>query len=266
MFDEYQTFKEAQDSLLLQLTEKDQKIQGLLVCKQDLKEKVSRLQNSEMKTVELPNSPINYCFTPGFKYVNVSIPSHPLLSTNVFVSPRFKKHTTCIGSRLLRKIGFTRGGLGKNVQGNAILVSPMLHTSREGLRYDVVSPSLSSLGLAESGNVVFVPNGIQSEEEPVDKCVKMVVHNKPKIVNIVIVSISQQKSHPSCYVHPKHKYVPYIYSHKNRRNLQRNLISWKDDTSYFQTSQRRCESQNHGRVLNIHCGQIDEWYWNHLHR
>ena len=87
----------------------------LLVCKQDLEEKVSRLQNSEMKTVVLPNSPINYCFVLGLKYVNVFVPSHPILSTNVFVSPRFKKHTTCIGSRLLRKIGFTRGGLGKNV-------------------------------------------------------------------------------------------------------------------------------------------------------
>ena len=87
----------------------------LLVSKQDLEENVSRLQNSEMKTVVLPNSPINYCFMPGFKYVNVSVPSHALLSTNFFVSPRFKKHTTCIGSRLLRKLGFTRGGLRKNV-------------------------------------------------------------------------------------------------------------------------------------------------------
>ena len=123
-----------------------------------------------------------------------------------------------------------------------LFLFPPLHTSREGLRYDVDSPSLSSLGLAESGNVVFVPSGIQSEEEPVDKCVvKIVVHNKPKIENISIASISEPKSHPSCYVHPKHKYVPYIYSNKNRRNLQRKLISWKDSTSYFQTSQRRCE-------------------------
>lgn len=32
MFDEYQALKEAHDSLLLQLTEKDETIQGLLVC------------------------------------------------------------------------------------------------------------------------------------------------------------------------------------------------------------------------------------------
>ena len=59
-FDEYQALKEAHDFLLLQLTEKDETIQGLLVCKQDIKEKFFQLQNVEMKTVELPNSPIEY--------------------------------------------------------------------------------------------------------------------------------------------------------------------------------------------------------------
>jgi hypothetical protein len=64
LFDEYQALREYYDAILLQLTVKDETIQGLQDCKQNLEEQVHRLQNVEnveKKTdvVEFPGSPIS---------------------------------------------------------------------------------------------------------------------------------------------------------------------------------------------------------------
>jgi hypothetical protein len=66
----------------------------------------------------------------------------------LFVSPRFEKHTTGIGSRLLSKMGYTEGGLGKNGQGIVALIMHEIMTLRMGLGYDVVVASLSTPALA----------------------------------------------------------------------------------------------------------------------
>jgi hypothetical protein len=54
MFDEYQALKEDYDAILLQLTEKDETIQGLQDCKQNLEDQV--LKNVEKKIVVDPGS------------------------------------------------------------------------------------------------------------------------------------------------------------------------------------------------------------------
>lgn len=135
-----------------------------MFCRQDLEENVSRLQNAEMKTIELPSSPIDDCNPPVCKSDNVYISSHSLLSTNGCVYPSFEKHTTGIGSRLLNKMGYIGGGLGKNGQGIVVPIAPEVKASRAGLGYDVAAPSSSLASLVESRNVVFVTGGIQNEE------------------------------------------------------------------------------------------------------
>ena len=57
-FDEYQTLKDAYDSLLLQLTKKVETIQDLQDCEQSLELEVNQLQKAKKKTanVEMPGS------------------------------------------------------------------------------------------------------------------------------------------------------------------------------------------------------------------
>jgi hypothetical protein len=43
---------------------------------------------------------------------------HSLLATTAKTSPRFEKHTTSIGSQLMSKIAYTKGGICKSGQGN----------------------------------------------------------------------------------------------------------------------------------------------------
>lgn len=49
MFNEYRALKEDYDAILLQLTEKDETIQGLQDCKQNLENQVHPLQNAKKK-------------------------------------------------------------------------------------------------------------------------------------------------------------------------------------------------------------------------
>ena len=128
LFDEYQALKEDYDSLLLKLNEKDETIQGLLLCRHNLEEEVYQLQSAEKKTdvVELPGSPITSstfdaldCIPIDCKKIDVDVfvSSHALLATNDVVSPSFEEHIRGIGSRLLSKMGYTEGGFGKKGQG-----------------------------------------------------------------------------------------------------------------------------------------------------
>ena len=110
------------------------------------------------------------------------VSSHALLSTNACISPSFEKHTTGVGSLMLRKMGYAGGGLGKNGQVIVVPIHPKLQTSRVSIEYDVVVTSVSSPGLHESKNIVLVTGRIQSEEQLVDECVdKLAIPNKPEI-------------------------------------------------------------------------------------
>lgn len=116
MFDEYQALKEDYDSLLWKLIEKDETIQGLLVCKQNLEDKVYQLKHTEKKidVVKLPSSPITSSTFDALvcspidckKDVDVCTPSHVLLATTDVISSSFEKCTIGIKSQLLSKMGY----------------------------------------------------------------------------------------------------------------------------------------------------------------
>lgn len=55
---------------------------------------------------------------------------------NVVFSPSFEKHSTSIASRLLSKMGCTKGGLVKDGQGVIVPITPKLRSSRQYLSYD----------------------------------------------------------------------------------------------------------------------------------
>jgi hypothetical protein len=102
------------------------------------------------------------------------------------VSPRFEKHTTGIGSRLLNKMGYIGGGLGKNGQGIVVPITPEMKSPRIGLGYDNVVSSLPTPGLSATKEVLFVAGGVQTnfpEEKSIVDCAKlideMVVPNMP---------------------------------------------------------------------------------------
>jgi hypothetical protein len=69
---------------------------------------------------------------------------HSLLATTSDISPRFEKHTTCIGYQLLSKMGYTRGGLGKSGQGIIVLIITKLRLPRAGLGYNGISSTNKS--------------------------------------------------------------------------------------------------------------------------
>lgn len=84
---------------------------------------------------------------------------HALLATND-ASPSFDNHNIRIGSLLLRKMGYTGRGLGKNGQGIVVPISHMIQTYKACFGYDVASTSLPTPGLAEHRKVLFVAGGI----------------------------------------------------------------------------------------------------------
>jgi len=68
--------------------------------------------------------------------VDVFTPSHALLATKVIFSSNFEKHTTRIGSRLLNKIGYTGGVIGKNGKSIDVPITPKMRSPRVYLGYD----------------------------------------------------------------------------------------------------------------------------------
>jgi hypothetical protein len=156
------------------------------------------------------------------------VSSHGLLATNNVVSPSFENHTTSIGSQLLRKMGYTRGGLGKNGQGIVVPISPEIQTSRAGLGYDVVVvASPSTPGLVESRKVLFVAGEVQTElleEKPTVDCPEQVNEvDMPELENLlqmIVVSNVHGCTHVSTPFEPtKQKSVPYHHPHKNQEEF-----------------------------------------------
>jgi hypothetical protein len=119
--------------------------------------------------VELPSSLI-YSPPPASvckKYVvNLSFEND-----NCVVSPSFEKHTTSIGSRLLNKMGYTGGGLGKNGQGIAAPIMFEMLPPRTCLGYDASLPTPDLAAIKE-----FIVGGVhidfsieQSAAKPLDE-------------------------------------------------------------------------------------------------
>ena len=56
-------------------------------------------------------------------------------SSHVFVTHSFENHTTGIGSQLVRKMRYTRGGVGRNRLGIFAPIRPIVKISSKGFRY-----------------------------------------------------------------------------------------------------------------------------------
>jgi hypothetical protein len=111
--------------------------------------------------VELPSSPISS--PPSVAVCKQDVVDLCFKTNDCVVSPSFEKHTTGIGSRLLSKMGYTGGGLGKNGQGIVSPIMPEMMTPRTGLGYDVVVSSLPTPTLAANKEVLFVAGGVQTD-------------------------------------------------------------------------------------------------------
>jgi len=100
----------------------------------------------ETTDVEIPSSPSSTLDDVDCQMADVD--SHK--SSYAFVTPSFENHTSGIGSQLLRKLGYTEGGLGKNRKEIVIPIKLVVQTSRAGLGYDHVvasSPTPNCEGL-----------------------------------------------------------------------------------------------------------------------
>lgn len=62
------------------------------------------------------------------------------------ISPIFEKYTIAIGSRLLSKMSYTRGGLGKTGQGIVVPIILELRSPKASPRYDGISLVLDTMG------------------------------------------------------------------------------------------------------------------------
>lgn len=141
-----------------------------------------------MTIVVLPGSSTDDIdYIPTYcKYVYVS--SHVLFATDV-VSPSFEKHTIGIMSQLLRKIGYTIGGLGNNGKGIAVPISHEMKTTRTCLGYVVSTvASLPTPNLTKPRKLLLVASGIQTEEQSIVNYVEQTNEvAMPKLEPIVIV-------------------------------------------------------------------------------
>jgi len=79
------------------------------------------------------------------------------------ISPSLEKHTIGIGSKLVSKMGYTGGGLGKNGRGIIAPINLELKSPRTCLGYDVDDSSLPTLGFADTKAVLFVVGSVQTE-------------------------------------------------------------------------------------------------------
>jgi len=175
----------------------------------------------EMNVDELPSSPIS---SPPTAYVcNKGVVYLCFENDNCVVSPKFEKHTTCIESRLLSKMGYTKKRFGRKGQGIVSTIVPAMLTPRTCLGYDVIVSSLPTPTLAVNKEVLFVVGGFQTDllaeqsSEPIDE---MVVPNMPYSKNIasddVVVDISgcstpQNTLDPEIISldQPTHIFMPY---------------------------------------------------------
>jgi hypothetical protein len=99
--------------------------------------KIICIKNAEKNTeknivvVELPGSPISSS-TPH-DLCNKYVINLRIKNNYCVVSPRFQIHTTGIGSQLLNKMGYTKGGPWKNGHGIVVPITPEMKSPRTGL-------------------------------------------------------------------------------------------------------------------------------------
>jgi hypothetical protein len=126
--------------------------------------------------VDLPKSPISS--PPHASICNKDVVNLCFENNNFFISPIFEKHTIGIGSRLLNKIKYTRGGLGKNGHSIVDPIVPMMFTPRIVLGYDSIVSSLTTPKLATNMEVLFISSGVHMD---------FPTKQSPKLIDEVVV-------------------------------------------------------------------------------
>jgi hypothetical protein len=183
-------------------------------------------------------------------------------------SHSFDKHSTCIGSRLLTKMGYIGGGLGKNGHGIFSPIVPEMLPPIISLGFDVVS-SFPTLYLDEKREVLFIAGGVQTNflvEKSTKSTNEMFFHHMLEVEDIfvdeIVVDISgcytpesTPNPNPISLDYLAHNCMPYNHAHHR-----------KNGNHVFNTLQKRCERKNYGTIPTIRteCGWIDEWSWVHL--
>jgi hypothetical protein len=191
LFDEYKELKEYYDAIFFQLNEKDETIKGFQECQNNLEYQVHQLQNIEniekkIVVVELLGSPIPSSTLTNFdcslvfceNIVIFEMSGSPICSpppdtlckkdvvdlcvknNDCVVSPRFEKHTIDIGCRLLIKVGYSTGGIGKNGHGIDVPITSNMKLLRMGLRYENGVLSFPTPSPTMIRKVLFVASGV----------------------------------------------------------------------------------------------------------
>lgn len=107
-------------------------------------------------------------------------------SSHAFLSPSFEKHTISIGSRLLIKMGYTRGGHGKNGQGIYVPIVPKMKTSKVGLGYASTSNPIPTSNSIEFEKVSFFASGAQTKLLEENSSSNQVAWNDKLVDNVIV--------------------------------------------------------------------------------
>jgi hypothetical protein len=158
LFDEYQALKEYYDALLLQLTEKDETIQGLQDCKQNLEMKFSRLQMLRRRLMMLSYQAHLLLLQPLMLFLVAQlfvrnmllmyVHLHVLLWLLIMLFLLVLRNTLHVLGLTAEQDGIYQRRTWENGQGIVVPITPEMKSPRIGLGYDVVVASLPTPDLA----------------------------------------------------------------------------------------------------------------------
>ena len=192
--------------------------------KQELELEVSHLHKYEMESVYV-KVPSSHSSTLDDVECQKIDDDHD--SSHAFVTLSFEKHTTGIKSQLLRKMGYTGGGLRKNGQGIVSPINLVVQTYGVGLGYDpeIASSSTSNFDMIKE-NISF------NCDKNIDDMDANVIQDE----NVLAPNFMFEKTKNELYVDP------------HQKKLLKHQHYWLTNSPAFRSLQKRRERMNRGLV------------------